>query len=333
MNDIARYPQSNARDSGVYPRHPMMPPQQQQQQQQQPPPQQPQSQPPPQQRSLEPLPSPPSQLRYQPVVSTVRSVSNNAPTTTNNNPASYDLQEIISQYQQHPELLKLILSSKVEEDKRRAEEAKLRAKEIDLLLQQQQQPTPPNEVEVEDTAIKARHSADFPYVHPRAVPIRARVQSSDSVGPIRRGSILNNLDERRSSFTSQSSRFSPPAHGSGAGLQRHPLSPPYSNPEDRDEDGHESNQNKKQRKRREMQAITKIVETREFPYLDDYFWKNNGNTTHKSGRRSVYYKCSNSGKGCPVNKTVTCRENGEYLIKYRGQHLTDCGRVQRIHDA
>lgn len=45
-----------------------------------------------------------------------------------------------------------------------------------------------------------------------------------------------------------------------------------------------------------MQAITKIVETREFPYLDDYFWKNNGNTTHKSGRRSVYYKCSNSGK-------------------------------------
>lgn len=93
-------------------------------------------------------------------------------------------------------------------------------------------------------------------------------------------------------------RYSPPAHGagSGAGLQRHPLSPPYSNPEDRDEDGHESSQSKKQRKRREMQAITKIVETREFPYLDDYFWKNNGNTTHKSGRRSVYYKCSNSGK-------------------------------------
>ncbi|KAI9286450.1 hypothetical protein BC943DRAFT_291284 [Umbelopsis sp. AD052] len=321
MNDLVRYPQSNARDSGVYPRHPMMPPQQQPQPQQQ--------------RPLEPLPSPPSQLRYQPAISTVRSAPNNAHSNNNNNPASYDLQEIISQYQQHPELLKLILSSKVEEDKRRAEEAKLRGKEIDLLLQQQQQPTPPNEAEVEETAVKSRHSADFPYVHPRAVPIRARVQSSDSIGPVRRGSILNSLDERRSSFASQSSRYSPPAHGagSGAGLQRHPLSPPYSNPEDRDEDGHESSQSKKQRKRREMQAITKIVETREFPYLDDYFWKNNGNTTHKSGRRSVYYKCSNSGKGCPVNKTVTCRENGEYLIKYRGQHLVDCGRVQRIHDA
>ncbi|CAO3688977.1 unnamed protein product [Umbelopsis vinacea] len=318
MNDLVRYPQSNARDSGVYPRPSMLPPQQQQQQ-----------------RPLEPLPSPPSQLRYQPATSIARTSSNNPP-TTNSNPASYDLQEIISQYQQHPELLKLILSSKVEEDKRRAEEAKLRAKEIDLLLQQQQ-PTPPNEADVEDVAVKPRHSSDYPYVHPRAVPIRARVQSNDSIGPVRRGSILNSFDERRSSFASQSSRYSPPPnHGpglAGAGLQRHPLSPPYSNPEDRDDDGHESNQSKKQRKRREMQAITKIVETREFPYLDDYFWKNNGNTTHKSGRRSVYYKCSNSGKGCPVNKTVTCRENGEYLIKYRGQHLSDCGRVQRIHDA
>lgn len=48
----------------------------------------------------------------------------------------YDLQEVIQQYQSQPELLKLILTSKVEEDKRRAEEAKLRAKELDLYLQQ-----------------------------------------------------------------------------------------------------------------------------------------------------------------------------------------------------
>lgn len=47
----------------------------------------------------------------------------------------YDLQEVIQQYQSQPELLKLILTSKVEEDKRRAEEAKLRAKELDLVLQ------------------------------------------------------------------------------------------------------------------------------------------------------------------------------------------------------
>lgn len=51
------------------------------------------------------------------------------------------------------------------------------------------------------------------------------------------------------------------------------------------------------RKRREMQAITKIVETREFPYQDNYFWKNNGNTTQKkTGCKSIYYKCSNSNK-------------------------------------
>jgi len=330
MNDLARYPQSDPRDSGVYPGPPMMPPSHHRLLQQQQPPEQQQQQ---QQqllqqhRQLEPLPSPPSQLRYQPAISTIRTTSNNP--SMNSNPASYDLQEIISQYQQHPDLLKLILASKVEEDKRRAEEAKLRAKEIDLLFQRQQ-PVPPNEIDVEDMAIQPRHSSDYSYIHPRAVPIRARVQSNDSVGSAGRGSIMNGLEERRLSFASQSSRYSPPVHGSslsGVGLHRHPLSPPYSNPEDRDDDGHESSQNKKERKRREMQAITKIVETLEFPYVDDYFWKNNGNTTHKSGRRSVYYKCSNSGKGCPVNKTVTCRENGEYLIKYRGQHLPDCGRV------
>ncbi|KAI8368433.1 hypothetical protein EDC96DRAFT_505609 [Choanephora cucurbitarum] len=87
------------------------------------------------------------------------------------------------------------------------------------------------------------------------------------------------------------------------------------------------------RRRREMQAITKIVETREYPYIDGYFWKNNGNTVQKkTGNKSVYYKCSNSTKGCPVNKTVTWKENGEYLIKYRGEHLTDCNKVQRIVD-
>lgn len=54
------------------------------------------------------------------------------------------------------------------------------------------------------------------------------------------------------------------------------------------------------RRRREMQAITKIVETREYPYVDGYFWKNNGNTVQKkTGNKSVYYKCSNSNK---VNK-------------------------------
>lgn len=58
------------------------------------------------------------------------------------NPVSCDLQDVIIYYQSQPELLRLILLSKVEEDKRRAEEAKLRAKELDMfLLQQQQQMT------------------------------------------------------------------------------------------------------------------------------------------------------------------------------------------------
>lgn len=58
-------------------------------------------------------------------------MSDNAYTT------KYDLQDLIQQYKTQPDLLKLILTSKVEEDKRRAEEAKLKAKELDLLLQQQ----------------------------------------------------------------------------------------------------------------------------------------------------------------------------------------------------
>jgi hypothetical protein len=51
------------------------------------------------------------------------------------------------------------------------------------------------------------------------------------------------------------------------------------------------------RRRREMQAISKIVETKEYPYSDGFFWKNNGNTIQKkTGNKSVYYKCSNSSK-------------------------------------
>ncbi|GAN11421.1 hypothetical protein MAM1_0592d10983 [Mucor ambiguus] len=89
--------------------------------------------------------------------------------------------------------------------------------------------------------------------------------------------------------------------------------------------------NRPRRRRREMQAISMIIETREFPYNDEYVWKNNGNTIHKStGQKSIYYKCSNSMMGCPVNKTVTFRENGEYLIKYRGNHLNDCNKIKRV---
>lgn len=49
-----------------------------------------------------------------------------------------DLQSVVSKYHANPDLLKLILASKVEEDKRRTEEAKLKAKELDLYLKQQE---------------------------------------------------------------------------------------------------------------------------------------------------------------------------------------------------
>jgi hypothetical protein len=49
-------------------------------------------------------------------------------------PSSFDLDRIINKYGDHPALLQLILSSKVEEDRRRAEEARLKQKELDYLI-------------------------------------------------------------------------------------------------------------------------------------------------------------------------------------------------------
>ncbi|KAI8139960.1 hypothetical protein BJV82DRAFT_624552 [Fennellomyces sp. T-0311] len=212
--------------------------------------------------------------------------------TSDSNPI-FDLQDLVQQYKSQPELLKLILQSKVEEDKRRAEEAKLRIKELDLYL-------------------KEKH-----------IPSKRRISSSsssdESVDHRRRNSAAFAMVAMQQQSPSPSS---PPASPSSS--YPSPDST-YNTKEDEDEE--------RPRKRREMQAITKIVETRDFPYQDDYFWKNNGNTTQKkTGCKSIYYKCSNSNKGCPVNKTVTARPNGEYLIKYRGNHLPECGRVERVRD-
>lgn len=51
-------------------------------------------------------------------------------------PSSYDLQQVLLQYRSQPDLLQLILESKLQEDRRRTEEARLRAKELDLMLLQ-----------------------------------------------------------------------------------------------------------------------------------------------------------------------------------------------------
>ncbi|KAF9946392.1 hypothetical protein BGZ72_000371 [Mortierella alpina] len=90
---------------------------------------------------------------------------------------------------------------------------------------------------------------------------------------------------------------------------------------------------KRKRKRREMQPVNKIVDSPE-PLVDQYLWKNNGNTTQKkTGCKSIYYKCSNSAGGCTVNKTVTEKEGGGYVTKYRGEHLDDCIKFKRAQMA
>jgi hypothetical protein len=65
------------------------------------------------------------------------------PTSVNSAATSFDLQDVIHQFRTQPELLQLVLNSKVEEDRRRAEEAKLRGKEIDYYLQRKQHESSP----------------------------------------------------------------------------------------------------------------------------------------------------------------------------------------------
>ncbi|KAF9405435.1 hypothetical protein BGZ94_003541 [Podila epigama] len=90
---------------------------------------------------------------------------------------------------------------------------------------------------------------------------------------------------------------------------------------------------KRKRKRREMQPVSKVVDSPE-PHIDYYVWKNNGNTVQKkTGCKSIYFKCSNSAAGCTVNKTVTEKEGGGYLTKYRGEHLDECVKMQRAQMA
>ncbi|KAI9482868.1 MAG: hypothetical protein EXX96DRAFT_615869 [Benjaminiella poitrasii] len=348
------------------------------------------------------------------------------PSTNNNNnnpainPISCDLQEVIVYYQSQPELLRLILMSKVEEDKRRAEEAKLRAKELDMLLIQQQQqqlagtttPQTPDIMSANNnnnnthSLLSAANQFANSATPRRPSALEMLMDDSDcnrrdsALGSSFDGSANSDeLDDRNNFSPNSSSMLSmsfpqpmmsvstTPNTTSTRHSSLHPLSPPYNNalddnntnrtspfsPQIKIENDQQcryyndtmtaamnasyfptttttstttsttttpttttsssSQQQQRPRRRREMQAISKIVETRDYPYVDGYFWKNNGNTIQKkTGNKSVYYKCSNSSKGCPVNKTVTWKENGEYLIKYRGEHLPECGKVQRIVD-
>lgn len=100
------------------------------------------------------------------------------------NQPHFNLEKVVHQYGEQPELLELILSSKVEEDRRRAEEAKLRQKEIDYLLQQQQQQSqpqpPPQSSQNLGSPEKTWKSAEWPPSPPRTSSHDATSSSSSS---------------------------------------------------------------------------------------------------------------------------------------------------------
>ncbi|CAO3630868.1 unnamed protein product [Mucor hiemalis] len=243
----------------------------------------------------------------------------------------YDLQEVIQQYQSQPELLKLILTSKVEEDKRRAEEAKLRAKELDLYLKHSNTPnSPPTTPRLTITDVietpkqqptngggkllstpnRKNSGRSAPYVISNQFrSYHSSISSASSISSLSD----EDMDEEDTTDNHQQRRHSAAAAMLAMGNVAVPETSDQSKKEEEsvissaypspvadhysDEQEDYSSSSNKPRRRREMQAITKIVETREFPYVDNYFWKNNGNTVQKkTGCKSIYYKCSNSNK-------------------------------------
>ncbi|KAI8069562.1 hypothetical protein BC940DRAFT_296977 [Gongronella butleri] len=370
--------------------------------------------------------------------------------TENNDEPQLSLESVIQQYGDNAELLELILSSKVEEDRRRTEEARLRSKELDLYMRRAsttaaetaasssmtiESPLSPSfpPIALKNPPVASSSSSSHlpkttklpsigaaydspvpttaprpppPSAHPHPHPPRSPAANSSaspllvppppppmaSTSPLPSLPPIHTLTSRFDSIPEPSTStpltpwpYSPAHHRQSSTTNsqnpRHaaqidyplppqePLSRRYSTPdgarpEDEAESDHthrraggrmmdDNNNNNRsnsshtggmdrvnnklplqptrapvpatKRRRREMQSISMIIETKEFPYEDGYHWKNNGNTVHKkTGQRSIYYKCSNGAKGCPVNKTVTFKDNDEYLIKYRGKHLDDC---------
>ncbi|KAM3584226.1 hypothetical protein VKS41_003048 [Umbelopsis sp. WA50703] len=265
--------------------------------------------------------------------------------------ASSDLNEVIYSYQSRPDLLKLILRSKLEEDKRRTEEARLRTKEIDLLLLQYKHMGIVSPSAASSGSHQHHHHHNAPIADfQNGVPLPTLPRSSTSTfNHVRENAVQPDdqpdprmvtptywMDDEyeRSSKSPISSSLR--AYQISSTSRKHPLSPPLSSSNSIDErqsmTEHENIDGHRTRRRREMQPITNIVETTEFPYHDGYCWKNNG-TNRKTGNKSIYYKCSSSNNGCPVNKTVLDRGNGTFIIKYRGEHLPECASVRQIFDS
>ncbi|KAI8075073.1 hypothetical protein BC940DRAFT_287368 [Gongronella butleri] len=275
-----------------------------------------------------------------------------------------DLRSLLVRYEAHPELLQLILQSKVQEDARRFAEAQLSAKRLDYLILErtkeigaftsQSMGPPPNLSAVHSPNITATSSsssssppmataaASIHHSHPlqhssHPHPSQDMFQLATNgfqdacdayamipdltmpISTLSPGPSVHAMSSSSSSVSAPTAVALAPSSSLVGGSVRAIAPAAYAA--------------SRTKKRREMQAISKIVETRDAGYNDGYFWRNNGNTIQKrTGNKSVYYKCSNSAKGCPVNKTVTWRDDGQYLIKYRGEHLTECEKVQHIVD-
>lgn len=219
-----------------------------------------------------------------------------APTLPQTQPIS--LNDILTKYTEKPDLLELILLSKVEEDRRRTEEIKLRSKQLDYMLQNQHPSSPPSccSPSSPSTTHAIRQTTPLPPVNirtPSPDPQQQHVSSTSTV----------------QSYSSQCYPPSPPSTNSAAVVADKSSSSsssslPLASPLDQSSATRSTTtttsslvQAKRRRRRQKMQAVTKTVETRDFPYHDDYLWKNNGNTVHKaSGTKSIYYKCANHPK-------------------------------------
>ncbi|GBC04039.1 hypothetical protein RclHR1_05490002 [Rhizophagus clarus] len=234
--------------------------------------------------------------------------------------SNFDLQDVIAQFGGQPELLKLILTSKVEEDKRKAEEAKLRVKELDLMLCDKHRKCNDHDESKND---EIHSNQDMDYENENSI---GTYPTSD--GTMNYASFNTSLSSPVQGLSLNSPSSTPVSQSTPRLKSR--TSKDQDEPTENEQNNINGTPNKRKRKRREMLPVTMIIETKEFPYVDDYLWKNNGNTTQrKTGNKSVYFKCSNSNKGCPVNKTVTEKEGG-WIIKYRGNHLEECGKIKRI---
>lgn len=219
-----------------------------------------------------------------------------APTLPQTQPIS--LNDILTKYTEKPDLLELILLSKVEEDRRRTEEIKLRSRQLDYMLQNQH----PSSSSSSSPSCCSSSSPSITHAIRQTTPLQPVNIRTPSPDPQQQ-----HVSSTSPTAQSHSSQYYPPSLPSTNAAAAvvadksscNPLDQSSATTTTRSTTSTTSSlvQAKRRRRRQKMQAVTKTVETRDFPYHDDYLWKNNGNTVHKaSGTKSIYYKCANHPK-------------------------------------